>query len=84
MWVRSNVSFESKADRGYALLEPGALAAVKATRLALAPAMSAEQAFQAIAVNCLTHSTASGGNPGGVNDRDCTRARRSAARRSVA
>ncbi|HEU4372098.1 MAG TPA: CHAD domain-containing protein [Telluria sp.] len=52
------VGIHSKADRGYALLEPGAPAAVKATRLALTPAMTTEQAFQAIAVNCLAHMQA--------------------------
>ncbi len=53
-----HIGNQSKADRGYALLVPGAPAAVKATRLVLAPAMSAEQAFQAIATNCLTHMQA--------------------------
>lgn len=45
----------SKADRGYALLAPFAPAAVKATRLALTTDMTVEQAFQAIASNCLKH-----------------------------
>ena len=43
----------SKADRGYALFAPQAPAAVKASALKLSRRMSVEQAFQAIAVNCM-------------------------------
>ena len=50
-----HIGNQSKADRGYALLEAGPPAAVKATPLALSKDMSVEQAFQAIASNCLTH-----------------------------
>lgn len=50
-----HIGSQSKADRGYALLEPGAPAAVKAARLTLASGMTAEQAFQAIAINCVAH-----------------------------
>jgi triphosphatase len=53
-----HIGNQSKADRGYALLEPAAAAAVKATRLVLVPVMTAEQAFQAIAANCLSHMQA--------------------------
>jgi inorganic triphosphatase YgiF len=53
-----HIGNQSKADRGYALLEPDGPAAVKARRLALAPAMTAELAFQAIAANCLAHMQA--------------------------
>ncbi|MGZ8293718.1 MAG: CYTH and CHAD domain-containing protein [Telluria sp.] len=45
----------SKADRGYALLVAAPPAAVKASSLTLSSSMTVEQAFQAIAVNCLTH-----------------------------
>ena len=43
----------SKADRGYALFAPQVPAAVKAAALTLSKHMSIEQAFQAIAVNCM-------------------------------
>ncbi|MES2756653.1 MAG: CHAD domain-containing protein [Pseudomonadota bacterium] len=49
------IASKSKADRGYALLDPTAPAAIKATRLELKPAMSVEQAFQEIAFNTLAH-----------------------------
>ncbi len=43
----------SKADRGYALFAPQPPVAVKATPLKLTKHMTIEQAFQAIAVNCM-------------------------------
>lgn len=45
----------SKADRGYSLISSQPDAAVKATRLALSTDMTVEQAFQAIASNCISH-----------------------------
>ena len=45
----------SQADRGYALLAPQPPAAVKASALKLSPHLSIEQAFQAIAINCIAH-----------------------------
>jgi triphosphatase len=53
-----HIGNQSKADRGYAMLEPGAPAAVKATPVALSKDMNVEQAFQAIASNCLAHMQA--------------------------
>lgn len=44
---------QSKADRGYAMMEAGPPAAVKAARLQLSTAMNAEQAFQEIAFNTM-------------------------------
>lgn len=44
---------DSKADRGYALRAEDEVSAVKATRLELSKAMTIEQAFQAIAQNCI-------------------------------
>lgn len=44
----------SKADRGYALLAPPDIAAVKAAPLQLSPSMSVEEAFKAIINNCLS------------------------------
>ncbi len=52
----------SKADRGYALLPSNSPAAVKATSVALSNAMNAEQAFQAIACNCIMHMQANDAN----------------------
>jgi triphosphatase len=49
------IASKSKADRGYALLDPTLPAAIKAIRLDLKPAMSVEQAFQEIAFNTLAH-----------------------------
>lgn len=46
---------QSKADRGYALLSAQPQGAVKASRPALSRGMSTEQAFVAIAANCLAH-----------------------------
>ena len=43
----------SKADRGYALYLPQPPAALKATRPSLSKRMTVEQAFQAIAGNCI-------------------------------
>ncbi len=51
----------SKADRGYALLASHTPTAVKASSLTLSNDMSAEQAFQAIAFNCITHIQANDG-----------------------
>jgi triphosphatase len=53
--IPMHIGSRSKADRGYALFEPRAPAAVKATPLALSPDMSAEQAFQHIAFNTMAH-----------------------------
>lgn len=50
-----HIGNRSKADRGYALLEPHAPEAIKATALVLATNMSVEKAFQAIASNCIAH-----------------------------
>lgn len=44
----------SKADRGYALCTPQAPLAVNAVPLVLLPTMTVEDAFQAIAANCMT------------------------------
>ena len=53
--IPMHIGNRSKADRGYDLFESRAPAAVKATPLALSANMSAEQAFQQIAFNTLTH-----------------------------
>jgi triphosphatase len=49
------VGQDSKADRGYALLQAQAEGAVKATRPALSRSMTTEQAFVDIAASCLAH-----------------------------
>lgn len=54
----------SKADRGYGLLAPTKTSSTKATPLRLAAKMTVEQAFQAIASNCLSHIQA---NQAGVS-----------------
>lgn len=46
---------QSKADRGYALLSAQPQGAVKASRPTLSRGMSTEQAFVAIAANCMAH-----------------------------
>lgn len=53
-----HIGNQSKADRGYAMLEEGSAAAIKATPLVLSKSMNVEQAFQAIASSCLTHMQA--------------------------
>ena len=50
-----HIGHRSKADRGYALLAARAPVAVKASKLVLSAKMNVEQAFQAIASNCITH-----------------------------
>jgi triphosphatase len=50
-----HIGTKSKADRGYAMLDPQAPHAVKARPLQLNAAMSFEDAFQAIMANCLAH-----------------------------
>lgn len=50
-----HIGSRSKPDRGYALFAAQVPAAVKATALVLTRRMSTEQAFQAIAFNCLSH-----------------------------
>lgn len=52
--IPMHIGNRSKADRGYAMLSLQPEAAVKATRLALSTAMTVEQAFQAIAANCIS------------------------------
>jgi triphosphatase len=56
--IPMHIGNQSKADRGYALLEARPFAAAKATPLALSKSMTVEQAFQAIASNCLAHMQA--------------------------
>ncbi len=56
--IPMQIGNRSKSDRGYSLLSTQPEAAVKATRLALSTAMTAEQAFQAIATNCISHMEA--------------------------
>lgn len=53
--IPMHIGNRSKADRGYSLLSTQPEAAVKATRLALSSDMTVEQAFQAIASNCISH-----------------------------
>lgn len=53
--IPMHIGNRSKADRGYSLLSPQPETAVKATRLALSTDMTVEQAFQAIAANCISH-----------------------------
>jgi len=53
-----HIGNQSKADRGYAMLEAAPPAAVKATPLTLTRDMNVEQVFQAIAANCLAHMQA--------------------------
>ncbi|MES2149859.1 MAG: CHAD domain-containing protein [Pseudomonadota bacterium] len=55
------VGIQSKADRGYALLDPQERSAVKAAALHLSSDMSSEQAFQAIVDNCLAQVQANAG-----------------------
>jgi triphosphatase len=50
-----HIGTQSKADRGYALLDPVTPHAVKASPLRLTATMSFEDAFQAIIANCLSH-----------------------------
>lgn len=52
------LSFETKAARGAALLSGEAPGAVKKTRAAIAPDMTAGQAFAAVAAGCLRHIVA--------------------------
>ncbi len=59
----------SKAERGFALLEPALQPAAKAEPLALGKRISAEQAFCAIAANCMQQVQA---NAPGVGQRDDT------------
>ena len=58
----------SKADRGYALLASHTPAAVKATSMKLSNDMSAEQAFQAIALNCIMHMQGNDANVANVQE----------------
>jgi triphosphatase len=60
-----HIGNKSQADRGYELLAEGDTRAVKASDLVLAPDMSAEQAFQAIAGAAMAHMQA---NSEGVAD----------------
>lgn len=53
-----SLSFFSKADRGYALIDGALLSPVKARRPMLAPKDDAEQAFRAIAASNLAQITA--------------------------
>jgi inorganic triphosphatase YgiF len=53
-----DLSFISKSDRGYALIDGALLAAVKAARPALNPDDTAEQAFRTIAASALSQITA--------------------------
>lgn len=57
-----HIGNRSKADRGYAMLASDAPAAVKAAALALSPRMTVEEAFQAIAANCLSQIQANDEN----------------------
>ena len=50
-----HIGTQSKADRGYALLDPVAPHAVKASAVHLSAAMTLEEAFHAIITNCLSH-----------------------------
>jgi inorganic triphosphatase YgiF len=56
------------ADRGYDLIDVRDTRAVKATALVLTPAMSAEEAFQAIAGNALAQMQANADGVADVND----------------
>lgn len=56
--IALHIGNQSKADRGYAMLDAAPPAAVKATPLTLDKNMSVEQVFQAITENCLTHMQA--------------------------
>lgn len=58
--IPMHIGNQSKADRGYALLESTAPAATKARPLVLANDMTVEQGFQAIGLNCLSHIQANG------------------------
>jgi triphosphatase len=60
-----HIGRKSQADRGYELILARESRAVKATSLMLAPGMSAEQGFQAIAGNAMAHIQA---NAEGVTD----------------
>ena len=53
-----HIGNQSKADRGYAMLNATPAAAVKAAPLALSKEMNVEQVFQAITENCLIHMQA--------------------------
>jgi triphosphatase len=58
------IGYLSKADRGYALFAPKPPAAAKATLLKLTKRMTVEQAFRAIATNCMVQIQA---NEAGVS-----------------
>ena len=51
------VGFESKSERGFALLRPRVPAAIKAETLALAPDTTLEDAYATILRHCLVHLT---------------------------
>lgn len=53
--IPMHIGNRSKADRGYSLVSPQPETAVKEPRLALSTGMTVEQAFQAIAANCISH-----------------------------
>ena len=63
-----HIGNHSKADRGYALLAARSPIAVKATSLVLSANMTVEQAFQAIASNCITHMQANAEGVASVHD----------------
>ena len=50
-----HIGNDSKADRGYDLIAPSKISAVKATPIQLSTKMSIEEAFQTILKNCLSH-----------------------------
>jgi CHAD domain-containing protein len=66
--IRMQFDNISKADRSHALCVPQPAAAVKATQLELSKHMTIEQAFQAIANNCLVQIQAN--EVGVVKERD--------------